>query len=98
MLIRIVKMIFKEELIAEFQTDMQHNVPLIRATEGCEYLQILRDKKNPNMFFTYSHWKDETSLNNYRNSGFFAEIWPKAKAKFAEKPEAWSVDQLIEMT
>jgi hypothetical protein len=33
---------------------------------------------------------DEKSLEKYRSSSLFDEVWKLTKAKFAGKPEAWS--------
>ena len=69
----------------------------IKDREGCEFLELYRDKNNPNIFFTYSYWKSEGSLENYRHSDSFKGVWSKTKALFNAKPEAWSVDKLISM-
>ena len=47
-----------------------------------------------NVLFTYSHWEDEESLNNYRISETFKEVWPQTKALFAAKPQAFSLEKL----
>jgi quinol monooxygenase YgiN len=75
---------------------MEQHAFRIRAFEGCEYLQILQDKDDPLTVFTYSHWTDEEALEHYRNSDLFRELWPQARNKFAEKPQAWTVDRVIE--
>jgi len=98
MFIRIVKMVFEADKVDEFMEVMLHkNTPRIRAFEGCEYLQVLRDRNDPNTLFTYSHWTDEAALENYRRSDLFKEMWAGAKARFAERAQAWSVDKFIEM-
>ena len=66
----------------------------IRAFEGCEFLELYRDKHNTNVFFTYSFWNTEADLENYRNSNLFKSVWAKTKPLFNAKPEAWSVDKL----
>ena len=90
MLVRIVKMNFKSELTEDFITFFEKYKSLIRNFPGCYYLQILQDKENPNIIFSYSHWDNESSLNNYRNSDLFKEIWPNTKDKFDRPAEAWS--------
>jgi len=98
MFVRIVKMVFQADKIDEFLELMMHkNTPRIRAFDGCEYLQVFRDKNDPNIVFTYSHWINEAALENYRQSDLFKEMWAGAKSRFAEKAQAWSVDQIIEM-
>ena len=98
MLTRIVKMTFRAEETDRFKTMITQNAYLIKAVDGCEYLRILQAKQNPNEFFTYSYWRDEAALETYRKSDLFRRLWSRAKEGFAAKPEAWSVDNVIELT
>ena len=97
MIIRIVKMVFKRDTIPSFKAMMEMNSARIRAFDGCEYLQILPSNNEDRVVFTYSHWRDEAALEAYRYSDLFKELWPQAKARFAEQPEAWTVDRFIEI-
>lgn len=92
MFIRIVKMSFEEDKINLFLENFNTNKEKIRNFEGCSLLQLLRDKNNPSLFFTYSYWKSEKHLEAYRNSELFQSVWKKTKVLFNNKPEAWSVD------
>ncbi len=94
MIVRIVKMIFKEEKLEEFFEYLKKNQHRIKAFEGCEMVEILQDKKNPAIVLTHSHWKDESYLEKYRVSEVFKEIWGNTKIHFAEKPEAWTLESL----
>ena len=91
MLIRIVKLSFKSENIVKFEKIFKETKQYIQDFEGCISLELLQDKTNPNVFFTYSQWADEEYLNKYRNSDFFNSVWRKTKVLFDAKPEAWSV-------
>ncbi len=95
MFVRIVKLTFKKENIASFEQIFEDSKKLIRNVEGCTFLELLQDKDQPNIFFTYSYWKSEENLDNYRNSALFKNIWGQTKALFAERAEAWSVDKKI---
>ncbi len=46
------------------------------------------------MFFTFSVWTSAEHLDAYRNSELFRTTWARTKALFAEKPQAWSLNQL----
>jgi quinol monooxygenase YgiN len=92
-MIRIVKMIFKEDLIPEFRSLFAEVQPKINAVNGCQGVELLQDINNPTILFTYSHWDHEDALNAYRNSELFAKTWIKTKALFDGKPEAWSVEK-----
>ncbi len=95
MFVRIVKLTFKKENIASFEQIFEDSKNLIRNVEGCTFLELLQDKDQPNIFFTYSYWQSEENLDNYRNSALFKNIWGQTKALFAERAEAWSVDKKI---
>jgi len=88
---RIVKMTFKAESTEDFQNLFILVKEHIRAFDGCEGVRLLRDVKDPTIFFTYSLWQNEECLNIYRKSALFDETWKKTKALFADKPEAWSL-------
>jgi heme-degrading monooxygenase HmoA len=97
MFTRIVKMEFKPENIAIFLADFELVKHKIRSFEGCKHLQLWRDKRNPNIFFTHSHWQEESDLENYRHSDLFKGVWAKTKPLFKEKAAAWSVDVVEEI-
>ncbi|MCX6351283.1 MAG: antibiotic biosynthesis monooxygenase [Bacteroidetes bacterium] len=93
-MIRIVKMHFYQGNAEKFIQLFEEVYPAISSCQGCKHLRLLRDKKNTNIFFTYSIWESEENLNAYRNSDLFATTWEKTKAMFAEKAEAWSVEEM----
>jgi len=94
MFIRIVKLIFKTEKVETFLDIFDHSKVKITNTKGCTFLELYRDKTNPNIFFTYSHWETEQDLENYRNSPFFKSVWKETKTLFDGNPEVWSVDKV----
>jgi heme oxygenase (mycobilin-producing) len=94
MIIRIVKMEFREEEVDAFRQLFEERRHLIRNFEGCTHLELWQDKNYPNIFFTYSWWNSEAELNNYRQSHFFDDTWTLTKQKFAAKAEAWTVNRV----
>ncbi|MFT5970851.1 MAG: heme-degrading monooxygenase HmoA [Flavobacteriales bacterium] len=92
-MIRIVKLTFATENIPTFLEVFEQTKSRIRGFEGCERLELLSDRNNPEIYFTYSWWDKEESLANYRSSEFFQGVWAKTKPLFAAQAEAWSVDQ-----
>lgn len=94
MFVRIVKMGFHEKYIDTFLSNFNTNKKQIRNFKGCKFLELYRDKNNPNIFFTYSYWETENDLEQYRQSELFKNVWNKTKVLFNTKPEAWSVDKL----
>lgn len=84
---------FRAEEIDTFRALFAARKDTIRAFPGCQHLALLQDVNHPNIFFTYSHWDSEQHLKHYRYSEFFKETWGMTKALFADKAEAWSLDQ-----
>ena len=91
-MIRIVKMTFDPEKVNEFLANFEEVKHQIRAFEGVEHLELLNDKNKPNIYFTYSIWKDESYLETYRHSDLFKSVWAVTKPMFIEKAEAWSLE------
>jgi len=94
MIVRFVKMTFKPDKMDEFLQLFSEVKTKIRSFEGCEHLELMQDVNKKNIFFTYSKWVDEASLNQYRFSELFKNTWTKTKPLFLEKAEAWSVNSV----
>ncbi len=97
MLIRIVKLSFHKENIPTFLDNFELVKNLIRNYPGNRLLELYQDNANPSIFFTYSYWESEDDLENYRKSELFNEVWDFTKKLFNDKPEAWSVNQLVSL-
>ena len=94
MIIRIVKLQFQSEKTQDFLALFDSVVTKVNSFPGCYHMHMVRDIQNPNLFFTYSHWENETALNNYRDSDLFQSIWPTIKPWFSQKAEAWSTEKV----
>ena len=92
MIIRIVKLTILPDKTADFLALFQESKQFILNSEGCSYVEVLKDTKQPHLFFTYSCWDSEAHLNKYRDSELFKGIWARTKALFSEKAEAWSLE------
>ena len=95
MLIRIVRMHFKEDGVQEFLTIFNDNKKAIRNFPGCTHLELLKDKNHPTAYTTVSHWNNESDLNAYRDSAIFGKVWTAVKKQFAKQPEAFSLEEFI---
>ena len=91
MIVRIVKLTFKPEETLNFENIFKNSQPKILKQNGCNHVELLRDINNPNIYFTYSHWKKTEDLEAYRSSELFKKVWAKTKILFNDKPQAWSV-------
>ena len=94
MIKRIVKMEFEPENVSAFVNIFKTNKDIITTFDGCHSVELLRDINTQNIFFTYSIWDSESSLNNYRESNTFKDIWSKTKPLFSSKAKAWSVEEI----
>ncbi len=90
-------MTFLNENVNQFIEFFEFYKDKIRNFPGCTYLQVLKDKNNPNVIFSYSHWESEVNLDNYRKSELFNTIWPYTKKMFAAAPEAWTTELLHDL-
>lgn len=97
MLVRVVRMTFREEAVKAFLENFEANKQKIRNFPGCSNLELWQDENNKNIFMTYSHWQSEESLNQYRDSELFKTVWSFTKTLFAEKPVAFSSKKIQEL-
>jgi quinol monooxygenase YgiN len=98
MIKRIVKMSFMPGRIEEFKQIYFSSQSKIAASEGCIGVDLLQDKEDPGIFFTFSLWENETQLNAYRESELFISVWNAVKILFNARPEAWTTHQVQEKT
>jgi heme-degrading monooxygenase HmoA len=92
MIKRIVKLTFHKDKVDSFLTIFENSKEKIASFEGCQHLELWREKAGGEVFFTCSFWEDEAALNAYRHSDLFKAVWPETKALFSDKPEAWTVE------
>jgi len=94
MIKRVVKMQFRPEEIENFEAVFEYKKDKILAFDGCKSVELLRDIKKDNIYFTISVWENEDFLNEYRKSNFFQETWANVKLKFEAPPLAWSLSEI----
>ncbi len=92
MLIRFVRMTFREDCLADFLSIFDASKAQIRTFPGCQHLELLRDLDHPNVRMTYSHWESSEALESYRQSELFRTTWAATKVLFADKPVAFSTE------
>ena len=91
MITRIVKLHLQPKAVSEFYSIFKDFKPKIEQTNGCLKLNIHQEINQPHLIFTISMWEDEKSLESYRNSELFHNVWKKVKPLFEERAEAWSL-------
>ncbi len=93
MLIRVVRMTFLPDKLADFDLIFNRSKPHIRAFPGCQHLELWHDLDMPTVRITYSHWESADALGAYRHSELFRTTWAATKPLFAEKPVVFSAIQ-----
>jgi quinol monooxygenase YgiN len=93
MIIRIVRMHFREDSVEKFLTIFNKHKVAIRNVEGCTHLELLKDINHANIFTTLSHWGKPGDLEAYRNSALFKDVWAQVKPLFSESPHAFSLEK-----
>ena len=78
-------MTFKENHIVDFQSIFDTSKEKIRAYPGVKHLELLQSKIDRRIFFTYSVWENEESLEHYRKSELFLNTWAKYYFTKADK-------------
>jgi heme-degrading monooxygenase HmoA len=90
MINRIVRMTFDPHKVNEFVQVFNNSKSHIAGFPGNHGLKLLRDSNEKNVFYTYSLWLDDESLQRYRKSELFKTTWAATRALFVDKPQAWS--------
>ena len=95
MIVRIVKLSIdpNSKEGASFRRLFLESKEHIVGQAGCHKVVLLEAQTN---FFTHSTWDSEEALNDYRKSDLFGVVWPKTKALFYDKPEAWTCLEIEE--
>jgi len=79
---------------ADFLEHFHQYRDAIASSEGCMHLELWKDHDQENVFMTYSWWKNNDSLNSYRKSDLFREVWTQTKQWFADSPQAFSAERM----
>lgn len=96
MITRLVKMQFVPEKVEDFLAHFETIKDKVRNQPGCTEMNLYKDIKNPNVYFTVSKWEQESDLERYRTSEFFKEVWYFTKSLFEDKAQAWSIEETSE--
>lgn len=92
MIVRIVRLTFHPEQVDEFLRIFNTSRNLIRLSDGCIKVRLVRDRTSPNVFFTLSEWQSAEHLERYRESELFRTTWARTKPLFSAPPLAYSTE------
>ncbi|MFT6716348.1 MAG: heme-degrading monooxygenase HmoA [Saprospiraceae bacterium] len=93
MITRIVKLSFEDSYCVEFEANFFETKKIVLSNKGCYSVELLKSYE-PGLYFTYSVWDNEDSLNHYRNSPVFKKIWGSFKPNFKTKAQAWTTKNI----
>ena len=88
---------FTDAGVEEFLDIFNKNKESIRNFSGCSHLELLRDLEDRTCFTTLSYWINQESLNAYRQSQLFEEVWGQVKSLFSERSQAFSLEKFIDV-
>ena len=88
---------FTEAGVEEFLYIFNKHKEAIRNFPGCSHLQLLKDADDSTIYTTLSHWNKAESLENYRKSELFSQVWGRVKTLFTERSQAFSLEKFIEV-
>lgn len=94
MLVRLVRMTFRDDQLPAFHAIFDQSKRAIRAFPGNRHLELLRDPDHPTVRMTYSLWDSADALEAYRRSELFRTTWAATKLLFAERAIAFSGQRL----
>lgn len=83
-------MTFDPQKVDEFIKVFNHSKLKIAMFSGNHGLKLLQDTQSSNVFYTYSLWQDDDSLQRYRRSDIFKTTWAATRILFIDKPQAYS--------
>jgi heme-degrading monooxygenase HmoA len=92
MINRIVRLTFLPDKVNDFIEIFNGSKEHIASFPGNHGLKLLQDASDKNVFYTYSLWFDDDSLQRYRKSELFKTTWAATRALFSDKPLAWSTN------
>ena len=94
MIVRIVHMEFRPDALGAFMDLFEQHRDAISGQPGCSTLQLVQDPDDPLSLMTISAWDDPESLDAYRGSALFGQVWPATKRLFSAPPRARTLTQL----
>ena len=64
----------------EFLALFEAAAPQIHQMPGCRYLELWQTPPRPHIYCTHSRWDSAATLDAYRRSALFGQVWPATKS------------------
>ncbi|MCX7728885.1 MAG: antibiotic biosynthesis monooxygenase [Bacteroidia bacterium] len=89
-------MSFQENKVNDFLKWFDQHKYQIKNFQGCLHLELWKDANCPTVFYTFSIWDSIESIEKYRQSEIFEQVWSYTKTLFNDKPYAFSaIEEII---
>ena len=95
MITRLVKLSIHPDSASTFEAIFYRTKALIENFEGCQQTNLFKVSGRESQYFTISYWSSKESLENYRASELFKNVWSTVKPLFSSKAEAWTLEGAV---
>ena len=92
---RVVKMKVNNDKISSFRQFMEDMQYIKQNLEGCVHYDFFNEKKNVNVYYSYTIWEDIKYLRKYKKSELYKEEMLNLKKFCIEEPKAWTIENVF---
>ncbi len=95
MILRVVKMKVETKKLDAFDLFMSNLHDEKLKLPGCLHFDYFHEKKNRNIYYTYTIWENEKYFKQYKKSELFKEVVSTLKSLCLEQPQAWTIENVF---
>ncbi len=95
MILRVVKMKVEDVKVDAFELFMNNLHDEKLRLQGCLHFDYFHEKKNKNIYYTYTIWEAEKYFKQYKKSELFKEVISTLKSLCVDEPQAWTIENVF---
>lgn len=95
MILRVVKMKVDERKLEAYRLFMDNLHEEKLRMPGCLHFDFFNEKKNSNIFYSYTIWENVKFLKEYKKSDLFKEVIQTLRSLCSEEPQAWTIENVF---
>lgn len=95
MILRVVKMKVESKKIEAFELFMNNLHDEKLKIPGCLHFDFFHEKRNINVYYTYTIWENEKYFKQYKKLDLFKEVVSTLKSLCLEEPQAWTIENVF---
>jgi|GEM_PF-2597853 hypothetical protein len=95
MILRVVKMKVNEHKLTAFRMFMDNLYDEKLRMSGCLHFDYFEEKRNSNVFYSYTIWENIKFLKEYKKSDLFKEVVQTLRYLCSEEPQAWTIENVF---